>query len=293
MIRINLLPVGLRKRQRVGGGGGGITLDIPIALVGAVIVLLAAGFWAWVKWDRIPRAQKELARVTALCDAAEAQAKKVDQVKEQIAKFEEKVNFLASLIGRRVKWAHTLDDFCTLLGTDGWPAISAPTVAAGPEGAVAITEASDADTHALRVSCRKLSLKEEGDSGGRTRGGGSTAAAKASVLWSIDLNFQLVGQDSARRGEYIKIFYDGLRRSSFWQNHNLINDPEEFYNGDKWDEIKGMGLTQCEQDMKPLRQHLIQSAGELTKSKQGSTGERGGSTGPRTAPQAVPPKVGT
>src|SRR5947209_5213367 len=105
MILINLLPPELRKRSTSYNPAA---LGFSAALAACLLLFLFCG---WVHWKKLPEAVRiqeekndELTDKTAKAAIVQANEAKIAELKERKDKLQE-------LIGRKVYWAHALDDF--------------------------------------------------------------------------------------------------------------------------------------------------------------------------------------
>src|SRR4051812_18347737 len=112
MILINLLPPELRKRSTTYN-------PLVLAFVGEMAVcLLIFCFCAWIHWGKIKEAERIRNAKQDELDAKSQQAQAVLEKETKIAEFQERLDKLHDLLGRKVYWAHTLDDFANLLASD-------------------------------------------------------------------------------------------------------------------------------------------------------------------------------
>jgi hypothetical protein len=188
MILINLLPPELRKRS---------TSYNPLAMAfagGMAACLLLFLFAAWVHFGKLKQAEQIRDDKTAELETKTAAANKVLEKKAQIALLEERQNKLRELLGRKVYWAHTLDDFANLLASE-FPG--------------------------FHVRCTDLQVTP----GAEKRGGDGPT-------YSFRGRYQLVGDDKTKVGEYLHSMFSSFGKSVFWKQDGFIGKPEDSYVGD-------------------------------------------------------------
>ncbi|MBA2482631.1 MAG: hypothetical protein H0V44_18365 [Planctomycetes bacterium] len=188
MILINLLPPELRK------SGGGVNPLVVTAAAGVSICLLLFCFFAWISWVKVPAAKRLLADKQDELVRKREEAEKVEAIRAQIVEFEARRTALLTQLGKKVYWAHTLDDFATLLAGD-WKGFN--------------------------VRCLDLSAMPTGGD----RKGESANAFK--------VRLQLVGEERAKAGDYIKSFFHRITESTFWKQNGFVGKAEETYFQDK------------------------------------------------------------
>jgi len=192
MIKINLLPPELRKRTS--------SINPMMLLVAAevAVCVLALLFGIYLAWVKIPQAQ-------ALSDSKDAElaqkttaAAEVTANQGKIAEFQETQTKLHTLLGKKVYWAHTLDDFVTLLASNF------------PGG--------------FTVRCLALTISPSGAASG--------ARHDDTTMYSFRGHYVLVG-DQGKAGEDIQSMFKQIANSTFWKMHNFQGKPEETYFGDR------------------------------------------------------------
>lgn len=201
MIKINLLPPELRKRS---------ASFEPLQLLGiaeALLIILLLLFGAYVQWVKIPAAQKILDEKQQERDQKQAKAQEVQDKLAEISEHQATVEELRSLLSRKVYWAHTLDDFCTLLASNF------------PENS--------------QVRCTDFSIAPSQ--------GSDRHAAGDRLEYSVNCHLQLVGDLNVSRGEYIKGMFRTIESSAFWRTHGFAGRPEDTYIGDQPTEDKVIG----------------------------------------------------
>jgi len=190
MILINLLPPELRKRS---------TSYNPLAMAfagGMAACLLLFLFCGWIHFSKIKQAEQIRDDKQTELDTKTAEANKVLAMEAKIAEAEERHNKLRELIGRKVYWAHTLDDFANLLASE-FPG--------------------------FRVRCVDLSIAP-GATAGRAAAEGPTYAFRG--------RYQLVGDDKNKVGEYLHSMFSSFGKSVFWKQDGFLGKPEDSYTGD-------------------------------------------------------------
>jgi hypothetical protein len=188
MILINLLPPELRKRS---------TTYNPLVLVfigEMAACLLIFCFCAWVHWGKIKEAEELRDAKQEELDHKTQQAQAVLDKEAQIAELEERQGKLRDLLGRKVYWAHTLDDFANLLSSE-FPG--------------------------FHVRCLGLDITPASDK--RAEG----------MLYSFRARFQVLGDDKTKVGEYIHTMFRTFASSTFWKQDGFVGKPEDSYPGDR------------------------------------------------------------
>jgi hypothetical protein len=187
MILINLLPPELRK------SGGGVNPVVVSIAAGASVCLLLFCFFAWVSWVKIPAARKLLAEKAEVLRVKTEEAERVEAMRAQIAEFEALRTALLTQLSKKVYWAHTLDDFATLLAGD-W--------------------------QGYHVRCLELSaMPASGDRKGESAN-------------SFRVRLQLVGDERTKSGDYIKSFFHRITESTFWKQNGFVGKSEDTYFGE-------------------------------------------------------------
>jgi hypothetical protein len=195
MILINLLPPELRKRR------AGIP-PIAISIVaGGLAALVMLGFWAHVRYERIPAAQDAIKRKDQELKTAKEAVAALNKMKDQITQIKAQAKIVTDLIGRKQYWARTLDEFNAMLSThwnrQGFEA-SAADITFGPE---------------------------RGGGGGSRRPGASAPQA----VFSFKTRFKLIGNQYAEVGDYINEFFKHIAASDFWVRGNFLDKPDRTY----------------------------------------------------------------
>jgi hypothetical protein len=195
MILINLLPVELRRRHSAVN-------PVFLGLVGAGVLCLTLGlFYIWltveirnaqvIKKD----AEDELIKVTAAADEVRTLEKTIDDHKRRLAQS-------SALLDHKVFWAHTLDDFVTMLNGP-WKTPSA-----------------------FDIRCTDLSITEGGGAGDR---GTSDTVVSFDFVW----HYKLLGKDRSYSGSYMDSFLTTIKTNKFWTEQGFIGKPDDSYHGDK------------------------------------------------------------
>lgn len=203
MILINLLPPELRRARR-----SGVNPVLLAAVAGGVVVLGLAALWMWIALGRIPAAERLLAQKDAELAAATAEAEKVRQIDKQIAEFQTLHATITGLIGRKVFWARTLDDFANLLAQvndNRW----------SREG--------------YEVRCTSLTVAPAAAAAAGRGKPGSDA-----MIYSFRAAFRIVGERSDQAGDYTQSFFRSVEMSRFWREHGFAGRTEDPYKGDQW-----------------------------------------------------------
>lgn len=208
MIRINLLPPELRKRQR----STAINPSVFGLLVGILVSLAAAGFWGYVQYVRIPHAEEQVAQREKQFKKVKRQADEVRELETEVQSFLARVRSLRELIDRKVRWAGTLSDFADLLGRDYW------------------VDETGERVPGLQVSCLGLSVSQtRARSGGRRNRGDADDSVRFRFQWEMEM----VGLDFNLAGDYQKAFFENVGDSDFWYDNGFVETPTEPYKGDR------------------------------------------------------------
>lgn len=201
MILINLLPPELRKARR-----SGVNPVILAAAAGVVICLGAGGLWAWISLDRIKAAEAKQVELDAELAAATARAEEVKRVEGQIAEFEKLHATITGLITRKVFWAKTIDDFCSMLSQTNDHQWSMP---------------------GYEVRCTGLSFSPIASStSARDRN------AATGVECAFRAQFRIAGEERDKAGDYLRSFFTSVDTCHFWRDNGFIGQSEENYKGD-------------------------------------------------------------
>jgi hypothetical protein len=195
MILINLLPPELRKRGAefqfnpiMAGGVGGLAL--------CVVVLF--GF-LWLRGE-LATANDILADKNTELEAKTAQAKVVTERQALIADFEKRRDTLFGLLGRKMYWARTIDEFSKQI-TGEW---SQP---------------------GFKVSAGDLTISYIPT---EKRAGGADEV-RASFRW----RYKIVGEENQKSGDYINSFFKTIEKGPFWASQGFISKPDDRYDGDR------------------------------------------------------------
>ncbi|MBA3707923.1 MAG: hypothetical protein H0W83_03770 [Planctomycetes bacterium] len=188
MILINLLPPELRK------SASGINPIVVTIAAGASVCLLLLCFLGWIRFVKIPGAQKINDQKQAELITVREQADQVEQIRAQITEHLARRDALLNQLGKKVYWAHTLDDFVNLLGGN-WPGFA--------------------------VRCLDLTTAPIGGE----RKGESTNSFK--------VRLQVVGDERTKSGDYIKAFFHKVTDSTFWKQNGFLGKAEDTYYTDK------------------------------------------------------------
>lgn len=211
MILINLLPPELRRARR-----SGVNPVYLAAAAGLVVVLTCAGTWAWIEFSRIKVAEAKLEEAKLQLLAATAAADKVREIDKQIAAAEKLHTTISRLIGRKVLWARTLNEFCNLLAKDGGNAWTR-------EG--------------YEVRCTGLTIAPAA-AAAVARG---QKSAGETVTYSFRANFKLVGEKRDQAGDYVQSFFQSVELSKFWREHGFVGRAEDPFKGDSPKEVADIG----------------------------------------------------
>jgi len=200
MILINLLPPELRKRK--------VQLQFnPMLLALAACLLVVVGMlggYLWLKQRRVAaehmlvQKQLDLETVTKLAD--EVRKKQVE-----IDLFQKRHDYILSLIGQKMFWAKTIDDFATFLNQPF-------------EG--------------YQVCVQNLAVTESKDqpAAGRT----SARNAEPSVVaYGLTWRYKIVGDEFQKSSSYFFALMKTLQDSAFWSEHGFQGKPELKYFGNK------------------------------------------------------------
>jgi len=189
MILINLLPPELRKRSTSYNPAA---LGWVAAMAACFLLFLFCGY---VHWKKLPEAERIQEEKQTELDEKTKIAAEVLKKEEEITALKERKDKLNELIGRKVYWAHTLDDFANLLASDF------------PGG--------------FHVRCLDLNISP----GAERRGEGPT--------YSFRGRYQMVGDDKQKMGEYLHAMFRTFGTSTFWKQDGFIGKPEDSYIGDR------------------------------------------------------------
>jgi len=195
MILINLLPPEMRKRRTefqfnpiMGGLAAGI----------AVSVLALLGF-LWLRGE-LKTSEGILADKQAELETKTAQATAVEERRSLIAQFEKRRDDIFGLLGRKLYWARTIDDFSKQL-TGEW---SQP---------------------GFKVSAGDLTISDIPTE----KRPGAPDEVRASFRW----RYKIVGDENFKSGDYINSFFKTIENGDFWARHGFISKPDDRYDGDR------------------------------------------------------------
>jgi Tfp pilus assembly protein PilN len=186
MILINLLPPEMMKRQ------AGFDPMMLIWVAAALLIACSGGLWYYVHVKLIPASNDIYNEYQDTLTKKTAEAQQVTDLQDKIADFEKQKDTLVGLVNKKVYWAHTLDDFCTLL---------------------------DGDHGDYTVRCTRIEI---------VPGGKSTPDT---VSYNVNANLQVVGNEDDMAGDYIKSLFHAIGKSEFWK-HEFVGKPEDSYNSD-------------------------------------------------------------
>lgn len=208
MILINLLPPELRKRH-----GGNISPVFIAAVGGGVLNLVLLVSWAYLKFKVLPNLEDERANKEVVLAEKTDAADRVTAKKAEILEYEERRNYIVSLLNRKVYWARTLDEFANqLTGAAETPSWTVP---------------------GFDVRVQELAINELG---GEKRAGPGGAAEE--VRFGFRWRYKIVGEQRDRSGDYVRSFFKTIESGRFWREQNFEGKPEDRYLGDKpiWNE---------------------------------------------------------
>lgn len=195
MIIINLLPPELRRRKfefqfnpMMGGG-----------IAGAVAVLLMLVAFLWLR-SELAAAQDLLSEKNAELAEKTAKAEAVIQRKALIAAFEKRRDTVFSLLGRKMYWARTIDEFAKQLSGE-W---SQP---------------------GFVVSAGELTITDIPTE----KRAGAAEEVRASLRW----RYKIIGDVDQKSGDYIKSFFDTIEKGPFWVEQGFVGKPDDRYEGDR------------------------------------------------------------
>lgn len=198
MIRINLLPPELRKHAASFN---------PLVLAGvaeAILCILLLAFGAYLQWVKLPAAQVILDKEIQTKTEKQAKADQVASDEAKIQDFQSRLDELHDLLGRKVYWAHTLDDFTTLLASNF------------PGG--------------LTVRCLELSVEPS------TGASADRRSSADRLVYAFRGKFQLVGDPEGpanTTGDFEFAMFRQIAASAFWRQHGFQGKPDDTYWGDK------------------------------------------------------------
>ncbi len=208
MILINLLPPELRKRA-----GGDISPVFIAAVGGGLLNIVMLCTWAYLKYKVLPDLAKQLDEKTEILTAKTAAAELVSAKQAKISEFEERRNVIVALLGRKVYWAQTLDEFANQLTMSG---DTAPWTVPGFDVRVQALEISELGGAANAVP----------------RGAGEE------VRFGFRWRYKIIGDQRDRSGDYVRSFFKTIETGRFWSEQGFEGKPEDRYLGDtpKWNE---------------------------------------------------------
>lgn len=201
MILINLLPPELRKRK--------VQLQFNPMLLGLAACLLVVvgmlGGYLWLKQHRVAAEQLLVERKQHLEDVTKLAAE-VRKKQEKIKEFQDRHEYILSLIGQKMFWAKTIDDFATFLNQpfDGYQVCVQ---------SLAVTES-----------------KIQAPAGGRTS---ARNAGPSVVSYGLTWRYKIVGDEFQKSSSYFFALMKTLQDSVFWSEHGFQGKPELKYFGNK------------------------------------------------------------
>jgi hypothetical protein len=196
MILINLLPPELRKRH------GNISPVAIAVFAGVIANLLIIGFWIFLAFIRIPKAESTLTEKKTELTVKTEQAKKVTELEAQIASAKARRDVIVGLLAAKLYWAKTLDDFANLL-TGAW---SVP---------------------GFDMRVEELSIKEVAGKGNERKRGGGASKAETLIQYAFKWKSKLVGADVKKAAVYINSFCKTTEKSEFWQKNGFLGKPDD------------------------------------------------------------------
>lgn len=200
MILINLLPPELRKRK--------VQLQFnPMLLALAACLLVVVGMlggYLWLKQRRVAAEQMLVDRQLHL-ELVTKQADEVRKKQAEIDLFQKRHDYILSLIGQKMFWAKTIDDFATFLNQpfEGYQVCVQN---------LAVTESKDQPA-ASRTSARD--------------------AAPSVVTYGLTWRYKIVGDEFQKSSSYFFALMKTLQESPFWSEHGFQGKPELKYFGNK------------------------------------------------------------
>ena len=204
MIRINLLPPEFRK-----GSGPKVSVEMVSLVGGGILCLLLAGLWAWVAFSLKPAAQDQLDRLTQEEADKQRQAQAVQKLKGEIAAIKKKHDVLLGLFAQKVYWSTTLYDFCEMLGRN---------------------EKNHWTEPGFMVSCSGISVAaSKSSASARTNRRQANEGQKFSLQWE----FEIIGEEFKKAGDYVESFFADVETSRFWIEHGFVSKPILTYTGDQ------------------------------------------------------------
>jgi hypothetical protein len=196
MILINLLPPELRKRST------GINPVLVSVVAGSMAALLLLGFGYHVRFNRIPEANKQIARLKVEIKDAEKRVEGIKKKRSEIAQIKAQAQIVQSLIARKQYWARTIDEFLNMMTVEwnktGYDVCAADISFAPSRGAAA--------------------------AGGRRRPGTADVAT-----YSFKTKFKLIGNRYEEVGDNINDFFKHVSQSTFWVRGNFQGRPDTDY----------------------------------------------------------------
>nr|MBA2521720.1 hypothetical protein [Solirubrobacterales bacterium] len=174
---------------------------------GGLLNLVLLGTWAYLKFKVLPDLEKQRDDKTELLAKKTTDAERVSAKEAQITEFQDRRNLIVALLGRKVYWARTLDEFANqLTGAGDTPAWTVP---------------------GFDVRVQSLDIAELG-AGGDRRGG-----AAEEVRFGFRWRYKIVGEQKDRSGDYVRSFFKTIESGRFWTEQNFEGKPEDRYLGDK------------------------------------------------------------
>ena len=224
MILINLLPPELRRRQ-----SGVSPLFISVSAGGGTCLLLLL-LWLYIVVIRIPNAERLIIEKNQELADKTIQAEAVLKVEAQILEAEDRREQIVGLMQRKVYWAHTLDDFATML--------NGPFTVPG-----------------FDVRCQDLTISEAAAVPGARRPSGGKEAATVAFL--VKWRYKLLGKERQLAGDYIKSFFETIKTNRFWTEHGFAGIPEQSYKGDTPRPNTKISMVVIEGDLDWQRQKIV------------------------------------
>ncbi|MBA2522986.1 MAG: hypothetical protein H0V25_06595, partial [Solirubrobacterales bacterium] len=172
------------------------------------IVLLCT--WAYLKFKVLPDLERQRDEKTELLAQKTIEADRVAAKEAQITAFQERRNYIVDLLGRKVYWAQTLDEFASQL--------------------TGAAESTPWTVPGFDVRVQSLEISE--------LGGGGRGATAADVRFGFRWRYKIIGNERDRSGDYVRSFFKTMETGRFWTEQNFEGKPEDRYLGDtpRWNE---------------------------------------------------------